>query len=238
MIGARTPPALKWLWWRHTWTFQLAHKPLCGRFHRDVLRLGSLRVCRSCAIMYGGFGVMILATFLGGINRFALPGAAALFATLVVVVFSTPMLYPNASRYARDLLRCAAGVLAAQGALLLASSEWPYGLGTIALLSGAWIACHRVERTRRDDVCAGCAERDSGGICSGYRYQTSCLRRYEEDATVWLEEHQVSMRRSFQAVSETSKRHLQVAAEPVHSQASLAKIEGGTGSPWASRLSM
>jgi len=189
MNSGRTPLYPRWLWWKHTWTFQLAHKPLCSRFHRDVLRLGSLRVCRSCAVMYGSFCVMILAALAVDVRSVMFPGVATWFTTLVVILLSAPASYRLASRYARDLLRGAAGMLAAQGALLLVSLEWPYGLGTIALLAGAWIVYYRMERkrARNIDACAGCAEQGVGGVCSGYRYQTSCLRRYEEDATVWLE---------------------------------------------------
>jgi len=62
-------------------------------------------------------------------------------------------------------------------------------VATTAVMAGAWIAYHRIERSRMRhiDVCAGCAERDCGVVCSGYRYQASCLRKYEDDATSWLE---------------------------------------------------
>lgn len=141
--------------------------------------------------MYGGFGAMIFAALLGGTGRVALPGALLLIAALVVAVFSAPAFYPRSSRYARDVLRGAAGMLAAQGTLLLATSEWPYGMGLLALLAGAWIAFHRMDQQRphEADACGGCAEHGCDGVCSGFTHQAACLRGYEEEATAWLERH-------------------------------------------------
>lgn len=180
---------LRWLWWKHTWTFQAAHKPLCGRFHQDVLRLGPLRLCRSCAAMYGAFALTLAVAAITGVRAVVFPGAVILASTLAVAILSAPRLYHHSPRLARDLLRSASGFLAAQGLALLATSSWLYGTGTLTQLLSAWFIYHRMERETRceEDLCAGCAEYGGDGVCSGYRYQAACLRAYEDGATTWLE---------------------------------------------------
>ena len=46
-MSVATKAYMKWLWLRHSWTFNWAHKPLCERYARDVLRIGRFHVCRS-----------------------------------------------------------------------------------------------------------------------------------------------------------------------------------------------
>ena len=36
IAALRTRFVLAWLWWRHTYTFNVAHKPLCERFKQNV----------------------------------------------------------------------------------------------------------------------------------------------------------------------------------------------------------
>ena len=191
MITKRETGYLKWLWWKHTWTFQLAHKPLCQRFRRDVLQIGKLHVCRSCTAMYTAFGITLAAAFTNSSPEPAIPGPATLAVTVAVIALSAPPFYRHAPRVARDLLRASAGVVAALGVTLLVSSGWLYGAFTLALLFAAWVVYHRLERrdSSMADPCTGCHELTHGAVCSGYTHQAGCVRAYEKKATTWLETH-------------------------------------------------
>lgn len=184
-----TPLYLRWLWWKHTWTFQAAHKPLCRRFHGDVIRLGSLRVCRSCAALYGSFLLALLASplYFDALGMEA--GATASGALLIVVVASSPAIYRRAKRVLRDGLRSALGLLTGLSVVMLISAAWPWGVLQVAILGICWHLFHRQrdDHTRKNDVCAGCVECGRGGICSGFAEQAVHLRAYEEEATAWLE---------------------------------------------------
>lgn len=183
------PLYLRWLWWKHTWTFQAAHKPLCGRFHGDVIRLGSLRVCRSCAALYGSFLLALLASPLYIDALGMLAGATASGALMIVVAASHPAIYRRAPRVLRDGLRSTLGLLTGLCVVMLFSAAWPWGALQVAILGicRQLFQRQRDKHTRENDVCAGCAECGRGGICSGFAEQAVHLRAYEEEATEWLE---------------------------------------------------
>ena len=184
-----TPFYLRWLWWKHTWTFQAAHKPLCGRFRRDVLRFGSLRVCRSCAALYSSIGVALLTAPMYYAHLSAQTAAMAGGILLAIVVASAPTPYQHAPRALRDVLRAGLGVLIGVAVVLLFTPMWLWGAGQLGVLALAWRAYHRQrdDHTNRHDLCEGCAECGRDGICSGFVEQASHLRAYEEAATDWLE---------------------------------------------------
>lgn len=182
------PFALRWRWWKHTWTFQAAHKPLCERFHHDVLRFGPLRLCRSCAALWGSFAATLCAAplYTGLLNVWT--GLATATLAALVIHASAPHRYREASRGRRDLLRGGAGALAALGVAHCFTASWPVGL---LLLTGFAIAWRVMRRTRNEhhaatDACAGCPELGHPGICSGFREQAERIRAWEEEATDWL----------------------------------------------------
>lgn len=182
------PFALRWRWWKHTWTFQAAHKPLCARFHHDVLRLGPLRLCRSCAALWGSFAATLCTAplYAGLLNTVTGLAVAALAA--LVLYACAPRRYRAASRARRDLLRGGAGVLAALSLAHLFGPGWPVGLVLLAGLAAGWRALQRARRVlhQTGDICAGCPELDQPGICSGFHGQAEKIRAYEEEATDWL----------------------------------------------------
>lgn len=187
---AATPLYLRWLWWKHTWHFQAAHKPLCARFHQDVLRIGHLHLCRSCAALYGG---LALALLLAPLYQQGLNGLWGVLVGLLlsgVVLASRPTHYRHANRSTRDGLRFALGVLVGVSVVMLTSPLWPLGLFQLSLLLVAW-RCYqglRHEHAQVNDGCTGCPELDQPGVCSGFRKQAAHIRAYEESATDWLDQ--------------------------------------------------
>ncbi len=109
MPPSPTPLYLRWLWWRHTWTFQAAHKPLCPRFHQDVLRVGPLRLCRSCTALYGSFALGVVAAPLYWTLLDTRIGLVVTALLLAIVVVSAPPVYRHASRPLRDVCGAAWG---------------------------------------------------------------------------------------------------------------------------------
>ena len=179
----RSRLGLKWLWLRHAFAFHWAHKPLCHRFRRDVLRIGPLHVCRSCTLAYLGFG--------GGVLLCALwwkpleGSAATLFLTLATptLLLSFPTWYRHWPRSLRDVLRLAMGTTIALCVYLLLTGQILVGLAGGAVLAVFWKAYMVLRRPRRLNACSGCPELRSDAICSGFTFQAEQVRRYEEAAT-------------------------------------------------------
>ena len=194
MSSPSTPLYLRWLWWKHTWLFQLAHKPLCERFHRDVFHWGRLHVCRSCTLLYGTLvlGLAVAPLYRPVLGTDTVIGCGLLL--LAVVVASAPPLYDRTPRVARDLLRAALGFLSAIALVAMTTSAWPWALMQLVALALAWVRYHRMrdQRTADTDLCAGCAERGCGRVCTGFSAQADRLRAYEEAATDWLEKQQAT----------------------------------------------
>ena len=174
---------LRMLWLRHAHSFLWAHHPLCERFRGDVLRIGHVRLCRSCLAVYLGIaagGILFATTSL--VSTPTLPVTLA----VPTIFLSHPRLYKRMPRIARDLLRGSMGLLIAScGGLLLSGS-----LVTGALLSVAvftfWRFYFRLRRTRRLAACDGCPELNAGGVCRGFAHQAECVRNYEREATELL----------------------------------------------------
>jgi len=176
---------LRWLWLKHCHGFNWAHKPLCGRFAGDVVRLGGVHLCRSCLFAWSG---VVLGALLCVVFRRALGERAAtilLTALPPTLLFSLPAIYKHLPRTARDLLRAAGGLLLSLSACALFVSPL-FGAAGLALLFIFWFAYFRVRRARKLRECDGCPELAAGGICSGFRRQAERIRRYEEEATGFL----------------------------------------------------
>ncbi|MGE0431467.1 MAG: hypothetical protein AB7S36_04340 [Planctomycetota bacterium] len=176
------------LWWRHMWRYALAHKPLCERFAPHVLRIGSVHVCRSCALMWtaaaASFGALLAIGATTGWLLALLPALAG-----PVVVLSVPALYDRWTRPMRDLLRALLGATVAMLALLwLQGALVAAAVATVSLLIARRLFV-RQHRRRSLDACAGCPELDRRGVCSGFARQADAVRRLDEAIVARMQMH-------------------------------------------------
>jgi hypothetical protein len=166
-----------WLWWKHTWWFQLAHGPLCTRQRTNVFRIGPCYLCRSCTLLYFALASMLvgLAWVRPPTNLLAL-GCFTLLVPLLIL--SYPWLYRALPRLGRDAVRLATGVfLAFLFALFLTNLWWLAGLTLVAL----FLVFRYLQRQRRQvkqSECLGCPELRPNHICSGYSHQSAAIRTY------------------------------------------------------------
>jgi hypothetical protein len=181
----RTRLALGWLWWRHAYTFNVAHKPLCDRFRHNVWRVGSVHACRSCTLLYGSAlltAVLLLCLQIPDrllfLILYGLSGA--------VVPLSYPLLYERFPRWAKDLLRCATGVVIVLMVAFLLRGQYGLGLLNIAVFAAAYRLCLREYRKWKLRACDGCPELGREEICSGFCRQAARVRAYETAAEAYL----------------------------------------------------
>lgn len=171
-------------WWRHAWPYRWAHKPLCERFHPDVVRIGRLNLCRGCLALWSG----VLGAGALAVSGAVTASTAALILTILlptVAVFSHPSLHARWPRPIRDALRAGAGASAPLAILALAGGRPIEGMVALGALV-AVAAVHRVRRAPlRAGMCAGCPELDRPAVCSGHRLQANAMatheRQMEED---------------------------------------------------------
>lgn len=182
----KTVWTLKWLWWRHTWRFNWAHKPLCDRFRHDVIRLGGMALCRSCTLVYGAT-ILTLMTALC-VSSLINPWAWKLLAMigLVTLMCSFPPWYRHWSRTFRDLIRSLLGVTLALGIYMMLQGDVVVGLLGLAILWFMWKLYLPLRHRNKNEACQGCPELAQGGICSGYIWQADYVRRYEKQASEFL----------------------------------------------------
>lgn len=165
-----------WRWWRHTGWFQFAHKPLCDRYAHDVLKVGRLRICRSCTALYCGmFATVAALSFLS--HSATLLWTMTLAVGTFTLAASWPTWYARWSRPFRDVLRGGLGAwLGMLAVLAIKHHSWPAVAGMVAL-----IPLYRAFQRRRQSLkqlrCAGCAELGKG-ICSGYEQQAVSIRNF------------------------------------------------------------
>ena len=166
------------LWYRHAWWFQWAHKPLCSAYSEDVVRVGRLRLCRSCVAAYLG-ATAALAGVLWLQPTVTTLVLAWLIVTTTVAVGSYPPLYQRHGRGTRDVLR---GLLGASIPLALAPL-WSSSVGTGIIMIGGLLGLRkiygRIRATLGRTACASCEEMGRG-ICTGYSAQAISIRAYEE----------------------------------------------------------
>jgi hypothetical protein len=189
---------LKRLWWQHCFTFHWAHKPLCERFHRDVLRLGSMRVCRSCFFAYAGMlcGLCVVGLRLGLPHFLPTSGFAgfrgwisdALVPTFLVtsaatVLGSLPWLYKWWPRWTRDILRAGIGWSVVLCATLLVEGHVAISVTGGSAMLVMWRIYFSQRAARKLSACSGCEELGQPGVCSGFQHQAECVRRYEDEAS-------------------------------------------------------
>lgn len=172
---------MKWLWLRHAHTFNWAHKPLCERFQKDVLRVGGLYLCRSCTCAYAGLACGALIALIAPLSGALRLG---LFLSILVAVlgFSAPPLYKRLPRWIRDILRFLSGALIPVALHVCISVQFWVGAFGLAALLAFWCLYFKLRRTRKLRECDGCLELGSGEICSGFAYQAGHVRRFESEA--------------------------------------------------------
>lgn len=170
----------KWVWWRHAWFFNWAHKPLCEPYREDVLRLGQLRLCRGCSALW--FGALITGPLLLALSPRPLWSAifAALFMTSAAL--SHPSLHSKWPRAVRDALRVATGCLPTLAVGMLARGHPLVGAGALTLLAGTYLLYRQLRKPRGLHKCESCPE-SGQGICSGYAVQAQAIRVWEEEAS-------------------------------------------------------
>jgi hypothetical protein len=173
---------LKLLWLQHSWSFNWAHKPLCGRFRENVLRVGRLHLCRSCTCLYAGI-VAATAAFALLAPAVGVPGLLALGGLMALVVgLSLPRVYKRLPRVVRDFLRFGVGALLVAATYVGMVSSAVAGLAGIAVLYAFWRLYRSRRAKRKLHECDGCPELKAEGVCSGFAVQAEDSRAFERDA--------------------------------------------------------
>lgn len=177
---------LNCLWIRHSYSFNWAHKPLCSRFRKDVIKLNRIHLCRSCIMSY--FGIIISLLFLFSFNKIADRFGSVIFVIicLATLPLSHPKLYKKLHRSACDLLRFLIGFIIPLSIFLVLSKQYVTGITGIIILSIFWKIYFRERKIRKLKVCDNCSEYRKGEICSGFRMQAQCIRNYENEATNFI----------------------------------------------------
>lgn len=177
---------LKILWLRKTASFYWAHKPLCAAYKDDVLRIGAIRLCRSCFLAYFGMLSNLLALILFP-GLYADYGHILLAALLSVALpLSYPALYTRLPRRFRDICRFSLGLLIVQTIWGLLNGHAMLALVAIVLSCALWRVYFRKRSTRKIRRCLTCDEYSGDRVCSGFATQVNLLREYEEEATEYI----------------------------------------------------
>ena len=174
---------LKSLWLARAWPFLWAHKPLCPRFTRDVLKIGRLHLCRSCTLAWSGIAASIVSTWLfkSYITEYGLPFALTLIAPLLL--FSFPSIYKSLPRIIRDILRFGMGLAIPLTIYISLYINLPAGSILLLILVAFWWYYLHLRKRRKLTECNGCPELSEPRVCTGFTLQAEGVRQYEEDAT-------------------------------------------------------
>lgn len=177
---------LKWMWLRHTHTFNWAHKPLCERYKSGVLRIGKLYVCRSCLFAYSGILIGIIAALVYPTHIAGLELTRLLIVLVPVVVSSYPRLYKKLPRFSQDILRFVMGGIIGIIPFLLIHRNFITGITCVFVMGVFWRIYFHQRKIRKLHACDGCPELDLPKICSGFQHQSEAVRLYEIEATELL----------------------------------------------------
>lgn len=174
---------LKWMWLRHTHTFNWAHKPLCDRFKHGVLSIGKLHVCRSCLLAYSGILIGVITALIHPTLIANMKLIWLLFVLLPVIALSYPRLYKSLPRFIQDALRLGMGVLVGFLPFLLIYRNFLCGITCVVVMGVFWRIYFHQRQKRKMHACDGCPELNLPEICSGFQQQTAAIRLYEIEAT-------------------------------------------------------
>ncbi len=178
IASLRARLVLGWMWWQHTYTFNVAHKPLCERFQDNVLRVGHVHVCRSCTLLYASAvatGIVLLCTETTGTA--CVPVFYGLY--VPVLLLSYPPLYERFPRLAKDALRGATGSVLVLMVAFFSAGPWWLGLLNIVVFAAVYRFSLSEYTKWKLRACDGCPEVGRSEICSGYRSQAVRIRSYE-----------------------------------------------------------
>lgn len=177
---------LKVLWLSKTYPFLWAHKPLCGTYREDVLRIRGVHLCRSCVFSYLGIvcGALLPLLFPASWGKY---GTLILpVTTLIVLPFSYPVLYKRLPRPCRDLVRLMLGIVPPLVIWTALGNQIVLALCVLLLSCIFWKIYFRQRQRRKLASCESCNEYSADTICSGYVMQAGRIREYEEEATEYL----------------------------------------------------
>ncbi len=177
---------LKLLWFKKSYPFNWAHKPLCGKYRAEVIKLGNVYVCRSCTCAY--LGVLVGLIFPFTLSAFFNNHSSIMLIGLLSVVLplSHPFIYKKLHRSFRDLLRFSLGLLIAVGGHVLFTGGLLLGVGVFLSCYIFWKIYYKKREKRKIEECLSCDEYSEETICSGYTLQSQRIREYEEEATEYL----------------------------------------------------
>lgn len=174
---------LKYLWLVHACAFLWAHKPLCERFEKEVLRVGRFNLCRSCTCVYVGIGAGLSLGFLWPETAAALSRQILTFLVLPVLALSMPPFYKRIHRIGRDVLRFLLGFTLPWIGFALWYSHAFHAVVACLLLVTGWLAYKRKRAFSKLHECDGCPELGNQRVCSGFELQAERIRDYEQQAT-------------------------------------------------------
>ena len=174
------------LWLVHSYRFRWAHKPLCGRFAEDILKVGEMRICRSCLCAWlgvaAGLVAVVVSATVPAFGGFPLSGLAFAAVLFPVLGLSLPTIYKKLPRTIRDVLRFAGGALI-PSSVGVAFTHPLLGLAALVAMFLFWKVYFRLRKTRRLSACEGCPDRVIDGICPGFALQAEGARAFERAAS-------------------------------------------------------
>lgn len=178
------PLRFRWLRLRHDWWFRWAHDPLCDRLGGGVLRIGRLRLCRSCAVMYAGVvGGAAIGLSVRRVGRWPAAPLVWLGSVAVAGGLSMPAAYRRLDRPAKDAVRGATGVEAGLLAALPLARRWGWSAVLAGVAAAGYRLLTRARAKAKAKACEGCPELELDRVCSGYSQQLVSLRAYERQAS-------------------------------------------------------
>jgi hypothetical protein len=173
----------KWLWLKHYWRFNFAHKPLCSNFHSDVIHIFGGYFCRSCTLAYTG----IISSICYFLILEPTDGHLTFYISLLLltVLFSLPKLYKKLPRFIRDVLRFNMGFLIPHTIyIIVVSNAFVGGVAAICIFV-FWRYYFHQRKKRKLSMCNGCPEYRPNHICSGFTNQVEAIKHFQEEATDW-----------------------------------------------------
>ncbi|HRZ39458.1 MAG TPA: hypothetical protein P5246_00450 [Candidatus Omnitrophota bacterium] len=169
----------RWLWAKCFLPVAFSHKPLCGRFEHDVIRLKGFYFCRSCVFLYAG-------VFVFGLVLWRAPWVLAEWwqpmsgILLAVAGLSFPLWNVRLNRLLRDLLRfLLGGCLAFAVALFVRGETVAAGVFGLVLLAMR-IGYTPFHKRLNSSACDGCEELEREHLCSGFARKARCMKEYED----------------------------------------------------------
>lgn len=168
------------------WRFNWAHKPLCDQYKADVLKIGSLYLCRSCSFLYLAIfaTACLVALYPIFFRDFSHILLIALSATTLPL--SHPAIYKKLYRPIRDILRFSLGSMIVMNLTAIAHGHFLVTSVLIITSLFFWRYYYAKRASRKIERCESCPDYTENSICSGYAFQAEQIRKYEDEATEYL----------------------------------------------------